>query len=419
MMTRPETTRRVRVVSGMPPGGSGAGRLMQAWRDVAAARGEFELHYAGPYAELARRTGRHAAGLAGLLALNHSRLVQRWQAQRLQALLAPWRDETVVFVHPFSLGLEALVRAVAARRCSWLYLLDSSFFCGRYYNALPTEHAPCVRCVGGQWSEMRRHRCGAGLMDQSLVIGHYGALLELVRDGRLRLLAQSETQAALARAHFGPQADVRVVGLWVKDFAELPAAAPAPEANPRWDVVFHARFDHAKGAQWALHLAQAMPELRFLFPFARSAVSRWKPANLLKAEGGAAAPTPANVTFSPLTWETGLREAVQAARVTLVPSLWSAPIEGALVKSIAWSERVAVLDAAYAFATELPDALVTRLPADVAAAAAKLRLSLAGPAPAAPARKAWLDEFVRYQQGFFARVLNAVNHPESSLHGTQ
>lgn len=58
-----------------------------------------------------------------------------------------------------------------------------------------------------------------------------------------------------------------------------------------------------------------------------------------------------------------IRRSSSLGRV-LVPSLWSAPVEGALIKSIAAGRAVAVADNHSAFSHELPMWAVSRLPSD-------------------------------------------------------
>ena len=95
-----------------------------------------------------------------------------------------------------------------------------------------------------------------------------------------------------------------------------------------------------------------------------------------------------------MTWETGLEAAVRAAPLVLVPSLWSAPVEGALIKSIAAGRAVAVVDNESAFSHELPMGLVSRLPPDPLTAAAEIRgLVASGVDSDGNVRRRWLEDF--------------------------
>ena len=95
--------------------------------------------------------------------------------------------------------------------------------------------------------------------------------------------------------------------------------------------------------------------------------------------------------------------------MTVVPSLWSAPIEGALVKSIAISRATAVVDNPSAFAAELPDNLILKLPNAPVRAAAALEKALASDwRPAPEARADWFNFLERQRTDFLANLVDAV-----------
>jgi hypothetical protein len=87
-----------------------------------------------------------------------------------------------------------------------------------------------------------------------------------------------------------------------------------------------------------------------------------------------------------------------------VPSLWTAPIEGALVKSIAHAPATAVVSAPYAFGEELPDGLVLRLPADVGEAASVLRRDRSWSVDT-DLRASWVRSFKMANSNLLERIL--------------
>ena len=93
-----------------------------------------------------------------------------------------------------------------------------------------------------------------------------------------------------------------------------------------------------------------------------------------------------------------------------VPSLWSAPAEGALVKSLAVGRAVAVVRNDTALASELPDELVLKLSPDPAAAARQLAQAVArGWVPDPGMRARWLREFRGGNSAFFDNILAAID----------
>ena len=159
-------------------------------------------------------------------------------------------------------------------------------------------------------------------------------------------------------------------------------------------MVFHGDSTDAKGGRWLLEVARAAPQLSFLFPFERP--KNW-------------GETPANSTFRAMRWESGLEDAVSGARVVANPSLWSAPIEGALVKSLAVAQAVAIAANDTAFGHELPPGLVLCLPVDTTAAARALSSAVASRwSPEPGVKSAWVSQFDRNNRPVYKTMLRVV-----------
>ncbi len=240
----------------------------------------------------------------------------------------------VILFHPQMLGVAEVLRLIElrrrARRVTSMYLLDSFFFCRRSYNHIDQEWTPCLRCIGTNRShEADRMGCSPwpkvspGASEFAIRIG------ELVSAGAVSLIAQTETQRELAHRHFGQSAAIGVAGLWCEDWQEhfdhFESFGVDREQDGTFDVVYHGSRDLAKGLGWVLTVAAALPHLSFLVPLDR---------------GNVTFTGPANATIRPMRWDDGLFAAIKGAKMTLVPSLWSAPCEGALIKSIVTAPAV-------------------------------------------------------------------------------
>jgi hypothetical protein len=269
-------------------------------------------------------------------------------------------------VHPQTIGFRTVLRLLAARsKGTELLLMDSSFFCVKSYNHVPGERGPCLRCLGGRTEEGRALGCRPFPVDDPTAWRYIRELRERVKSGAVEVLAQTATQAELARRHFDLAEPPRIVGVWTGD---LETVLEAPEvvaagrklSESRWDVVFHGADLPAKGPGWLLEVANECPDLRFLFPF---------PCRL-------PGPLPPNCEFRAMSWDTGLRAAVESSACTVVPSLWSAPIEAALMKSLRCAGVVAVVENETAFQHELPAQLLVRLPKEPVAAARALHAAV-------------------------------------------
>lgn len=306
---------------------------------------------------------------------HHGRRLLRHMLVRQTAVI---RAPRVLVIHPQEMGMRWLDNLISRRgragMVTELFVLDASFFCIRSYNHLDGEAGACLLCLRDGPAEAERHHCRPFPIRDPWATTFVCRLRDHARSGRVAFWTQTDGYRKLIEQFAGGLVKARVVGLWTDDFNDL--EAHFPDVPPVADVVYHGSWHDAKGANWALSLARAMPERTFLFPCR-------KPAAVV---------APANAVFRPLLWDSGLAEQVQATPLCLVPSLWTAPIEGALVKSIAHAPATAVVAAPFTFQEQLPEGLVLRLPADVHHAAAVLRQNESWrPDPAL--RESWIRSF--------------------------
>jgi hypothetical protein len=314
------------------------------------------------------------------------RAARHWLLRQREFVEAP----RMVILHPQEIGtrwLDALItKRSLAGRVTELFVLDASFFCVRSYNHLPDESAPCLRCLRDGPSEARRLGCQSFPLRDRWATSFIRRIRDHARRGAVAFWTQTEGYRDLLEQFMGPDVRVGVAGLWTDDFSSLDSSFPA--ASPLADIVYHGSWHDAKGATWALSLAAVMPDRTFLFPCG-------KPA---------AVSPPPNAVFRALAWDTGLAEQVQASPLCLVPSLWTAPIEGALVKSIAHSSGTAVVADTHGFVGELPNGLVLRLPGEVAAAADRLRRNWPWRVDRV-VRDRWVKSFTAANSGLLARLV--------------
>lgn len=309
----------------------------------------------------------------------------------------------LLVLHPQMLGvretLSLMQQRAAKGHLTKFYLLDSFFFCLRSYNHLDHEIAPCLRCIGLNFKAAATNNCLPWPAQDAFTPDFIASLHALVRTGAITLCAQNHEQAALARRHFGDQAVIEHVGLWCADwttYADAYAANNRAEGdltddNSEFDVVYHGSRDIAKGIAWVLAVASHTPELRYLIPIDRGVVN-------INA--------PPNVTVTSMRWESGLHQHVRTAKLTLAPSLWSSPCEGALIKNILIARAPAVVDVPTAFSTEIPADVVLRLPQSPEQAAAAVREAVTTPwRPDPAARNGWVKSFRAFNEAVATRLI--------------
>ncbi|MCF8506728.1 MAG: glycosyltransferase [Caulobacter sp.] len=303
----------------------------------------------------------------------------------------------LLLLHPQFLGMREVLDIIERRtergRQTHYFVLDGSFFCVNSYNHLEGATQPCLHCLGGDVLAAGLAGCKSSPVDEPDAFGLVGRLRRLGAAGSVVFHCQSASQARLVRLHFGPGADVRVAGLWCRDWTAVfdhADRAPAPDTE-LFDVVYHGHVAQAKGLIWLIDLARHLPGLRFLVP---------APPDMIRGE------LPGNLTVRPTSWESGLDDLVRKARFTAVPSLWSAPIEGSLAKSLAVARAVIAVDVPTAFANDLPEGLLARLSPDAGRAARELaELARADWHPDPDLKRHWIEEFRRFNGEVVTRLL--------------
>jgi hypothetical protein len=364
------------IISGVPASLTvGAGRLIQHLVVEALTWGpSVQFVYAGNKGEAA--AAYRARQLVRFLVQACLHYHRKLKTKLFLKILA--RRPHVVLIHFQEIGVRWCSDFLLRRtQPTWIYILDASFFCIRSYNHLPGDSDACLLCLGGSYENALKNHCKSFPVNNSETADFIRFLHPLVSSGRVRLLAQNERNAELIRCHYGPKAIVKVIGLWTSDMNDFVESLHSQKLKePIFDVVYHGDAKEAKGLHWAISLAFACPNLKFLFPCLQ-------PVNLK---------TPNNCTFRPMRWETGLRDAIHSSYLTLNPSLWSAPIEGALVKSILHAQRVAVVAVESSFSSELSSDLVCHLPKRVNEAAEKLEKRLAASPTSRALIRSWFLE---------------------------
>ncbi len=387
------------IVSGVMPGGSGVGRMLVGLANECERLGLSDVSFvtggtgAGLGKSVRVRDFNSAADGLMRMIMGYGGLIRALHSRKLNIV-----NEPLVIVHLQSLTREWLA-ALMKRRTGpvFIYLMDSSFFCIRSYNHIPGESGACVRCLGGNSAMAREFGCRPY---PPLSIGLRAMVRDLRRwssEGRIAFLVQCETQASLVRNHFGDGADPRIVGIFASDFPRPDEIRASTNNGARgFDVVFHGSAEAAKGVEWGLELARRLPARSFLFPFSI-------PPRLGKDQ------RVANAVFRPMGWESGLGEEVRSASLVLNPSLWSAPIEGALVKSIIYARRTAVVEGTSSWSTELPAGLVIRLSSSSPRAAEQVEKYLSNPRPIDhDVMMRWYEAFNAENRDLLVRIRDVV-----------
>jgi len=242
----------------------------------------------------------------------------------------------VVFLHPQTAGYDVFFGLVARNNIS-LYVMDNSFFCIQSYNNNPVSKLECLQCIG----EINPDAKCSPFPVQYKKEDNIEKLEKLKAvSSEINFLAQNNMQRKLLEKHFGEHIIVEVVGM---DAEEAGFSYEEKGGGEYYDLVFHAAPLAAKGMFYFIDLAKHLPEYSFFIPSSESNVLHLTELSSL----------PANIICSDMRWETGLLGIVSNARIVVNPSMWSAPIEGALIKSMKYNENVATVKTEFGYEAEI------------------------------------------------------------------
>lgn len=342
------------LISGIGISASGVGRLMKNLSPQAEKHG---------YTVIARRQSisiRELAKQKKILGIFIEMLLRFSGRLYFEVRVFLIRNSHVIFLHPQTAGFGHLIRLVKNNSLYW-YVMDNSFFCIKSYNLHPKFETECLKCVGAPEAVFPKCQPFPIAFNKT----HNEKWLKKLQDisSRIVFLAQNERQRDLLKLHFGVDSKIEVVGL---DTAELVSASAdkneGVSENSRydWDLVFHGAPHLAKGLRYFIELAEALPMYSAFVPSEKAECEKTLGRKIQVS----------NIIFTACSWETGLMAAVQSSRVVVNPSLWSAPIEGALLKSIHYGNIVATVESQYGYEGEIASSSkILRLPREIDKAA--------------------------------------------------
>ena len=323
------------LISGVGPGNSGVGRLMKVLVP-AYENNNFKVIYNRSRIS----TRKLMADKKYMLAV--SELITRLVDKKIFYIRCLYvKDSAVVLIHPQTVGYNMLFRLIKYNKVS-IYVMDCSFFCIKSYNTHPVLNQECLACLG----KINPHVLCQSFpvsIQKDKNIKYLEELLEL--SAEVKFLVQNIKQKDLIMAHYGKKTNVSIIGMDTQEMAENNINYLRKKCIKKYNIVFHGAPHIAKGLLYVIGLAGVLPDYSFLIPSSYAAVLQESDTKYL----------PKNIDCIDVTWDTGLKEYIICADLVINPSLWSAPIEGALIKSASYNKTVATVKSKYGFESEVKD----------------------------------------------------------------
>lgn len=377
------------LISGIGLSDGGVGRLMRRLEPAAKSRGYKVLSRRMIALSPLIRNKKYLTLLFELFLRSLS-----WIVFKLKTLFV--RGDTILVLHPQSIGYKTFMRLVK-NNTVYFYVMDNSFFCMMSYNYNKSNGAECLRCISNPHNSFPECYSWPPIMRKKAAINYLEQLMLFSKS--IVFLAQTHSQARLLLEHFGDDIDCRVVGMEPVDLSLADIHnIDLTDITREYDLVYHGSTHPAKGIMYFLNISLLLPKLKIFIPMSLNAAS-----SLLSDCSRLN-----NVTFQDCTWETGLEEAVRKAKLVANPSLWSAPIEGAFLKSLAYNGNVAVVDTRFGYSSENAfKNIVLKLPEDPGSAAVLIENYIDNNVDNGSKGKRWLSDF--YSSNKTDNVFDAID----------
>lgn len=267
-----------------------------------------------------------------------------------------------------------------------IFVLDNSFFCIESYNFNKLDNSECVLCI----SDNRKRLDVCKPFPLNIKISYADKKNELIYNNKsnITFLCQNKSQEHLLKLHFSKNIQTKIIGMITPEILAQDNAIGYNKTLQITEdyIVYHGTNHNAKGIRYVLQLAPLLENIKILIPISKEVIINTHP-DLKIIEG--------NIIFHEMSWNNGLKEAVEKARLVLCPSIWSSPVEGALLKSIIYNGNVAVFNNKFGFQSEITDDIVLKLDQDIEASANKIIYFLATKSSLKENANNWLNNYIK------------------------
>lgn len=321
------------LISGMGPGEAGAARLVRHLEGIAKKNGWIMVY---PYTHISLSRLFRQKNYIKLV----SEIIKRMFMRAVFILkVLRIRNSKILLLHPQTIGYRYFIRLIFQNSHIYQYILDNSFFCIKSYNY--KDGNECLQCL----NDLNACDTSCNSFPVSYKKKSNLRFLKLYKElaPKITFLAQNISQKKLLQTHFGNESKIEVLGMYTGEILECQYTDLKADY-----IVYHGSEHESKGILYFLELAKELSDYTFIVPHKRQKHY----------------PVLDNVRYKPCSWETGLNVLVKNAAIVMNPSLWSAPVEGALLKSLALNKKVIVVKSKYGFINEIPDDILLKLNAE-------------------------------------------------------
>jgi hypothetical protein len=248
-------------------------------------------------------------------------------------------NKLVVF-HQQSISYNLTTLLILNSKDIEFYILDANFFCKKSYNEYGNKS--CFKCFEkfDPYDDCIHHPYVAKDLD-------YIKFVNTLRtqEKKITFLVQTEGYRRILISKF-PLAKVKKLKM-KHDRLVYDNIESFDNKNLNYDFFFHAHLTRPKGIEYFIRLAKKMHYEKFFLPSHKNFIG-----------------LSLNIIIKNISWGKTFVEEIKKTKIVLCPSIWTYPVESALIKSMLLKKAVAIIDIKNSFSEEIPDDCVIKLTGD-------------------------------------------------------
>jgi len=282
-------------------------------------------------------------------------------------------NSEVILIHPQTIGFGRFLSLIENNTIVKWYVVDNSFFCIKSYNTLDGKE--CLNCLkdlskcDSKCKPFPRNYGKRENLECLNVLKKYAS--------KILFYVQNNMQEKLIKEFYGENISTSIIGLKTDELG----MSENVKNSKKYDIVYHGANSEAKGIEYTIEVAKYLKEYTVFIP---------EKEKKLKYRGV----LPSNIVCQSLSWNTGLKELVMNAKLVLNPSIWSAPVEGALIKSIYYNGNVAVPKTQYGFINDISNDAILKLTTNIEESANIISEFMISNSDYRKKSHTWLEEFL-------------------------
>ena len=247
-------------------------------------------------------------------------------------------DNLVIF-HQQSIGYDLVAKLINKSKKIQFFVLDSNFFCKKSYNeyndnvcfAYYEKFKPHYDCYHHPY--ISENDDGYKKFTKALKIN-----ME-----KIEFIVQTVGYSELVKKKFN-KSNVKLKKMYHEKLININNYIDKSLNEFNYDFFYHAHLTPPKGINYFYKLSNLMPDKKFFLPSHKN----HKVVNK-------------NISFKKLYWGEEFIYTLNNSKIVLCPSIWTYPVESAVIKSLLMKKAVAVINSKYSFSEVIPDDCIIKL----------------------------------------------------------